>query len=55
MGRKWEKPKLQVLVRQRPEEKVLAGCKYDSRTGETSNASGCRVSTCGNCEFSQIS
>jgi hypothetical protein len=33
----WEKPKLVVLVRGRPEEAVLQVCKYNGRTGPVLN------------------
>ncbi len=31
MKKKWQKPKLVVLVKGRPEEFVLTGCKYTTR------------------------
>ena len=34
MKKNWEKPQLLVLVRSRPEERILAGCKRDPSAGE---------------------
>jgi len=47
----WEKPKLIILERGRPEEMVLAGCKMPG-SGATKKAkkSGCeRLATCVDC------
>ena len=39
----WEKPKLIVLVRNRPEEAVLGACKYFHVSGAQSGFNGCQV------------
>ena len=39
---KWDKPKLIILTRGKPEEKVLSGCKYGPTTsGPTDSADAC--------------
>jgi len=51
----WERPKLIILERGRPEETVLAGCKMAGSKAKKSNKkSGCmRLGTCQPCsEFS---
>lgn len=42
-GRPWTTPELVVLVRNRPEEAVLAGCKNSTRAGPSADFSGCKV------------
>jgi hypothetical protein len=39
----WRRPELIVLVRNRPEEAVLAGCKLTGAGGPPSAVSGCRT------------
>ena len=41
--KQWQKPQLVVLVRSKPEEAVLTGCKVDSpsSTGPTTDADFC--------------
>lgn len=47
----WEKPELIVLVRNRPEEAVLAACKVQHGTGPAKNH--CNAATgSGNCSDS---
>ena len=44
--RAWETPELIVMVRSRPEEAVLAGCKYDTTivgTGASTEFAGCML------------
>lgn len=51
----WQRPKLIILERGRPEEMVLAGCKMAGSKAKTSNKkSGCmRLGACKPCsEFS---
>jgi hypothetical protein len=45
----WEKPELIVLVRNRPEEAVLVGCKYLDRSAGSPNDhhTGCLSQACG--------
>ncbi len=47
--KQWERPKLLVLVRAKPEESVLASCK-DGESGRGASAAGCyqpdRVTPC---------
>ncbi len=47
--RQWERPELVILLRGRPEENVLAGCKnHTNLTGP--NPPGCKASdNSGNC------
>jgi len=40
--RAWETPELTVLVRSRPEEAVLAGCKTSLLKDTNITAAGCR-------------
>jgi hypothetical protein len=50
MKKIWQKPKLIVLVRGRPEESVLAGCKMKGTTASTKNKNtGCQKAGCGLC------
>jgi hypothetical protein len=56
MKRTWQTPKLIVLVRGKPEELVLTGCKmiYSAMatmmaSGPGDAAPGCYVETCQNC------
>jgi hypothetical protein len=51
MKKKWEKPSLQVIVRHKPEEAVLSGCKTNTIvTGAGKAAGGCKViSICSFC------
>jgi len=42
MNRVWEKPELVVLEKCRPEEQVLANCKYGALTGPDSANSACK-------------
>ena len=39
----WRKPEITVLVRSRPEEAVLAGCKLSGRSGPPSAVAGCKT------------
>jgi hypothetical protein len=41
MKKIWEKPKLIILLRGRPEEFVLAGCKMANSTGPLFNNNAC--------------
>jgi hypothetical protein len=45
--KEWKTPELIVLVRSKPEEAVLTGCKTQTKGGNGSNqaANGCRVTT----------
>ena len=43
MTKTWEKPKLVILVRSAPGERVLNACKTASGTGASSHNSGCYV------------
>jgi len=47
----WQRPKLIILARGRPEEFVLAGCKVKSITGDTQTRNiGCqRTASCQLC------
>ena len=57
MRKKWEKPKLMVLVRSAPEEACLAGCKvwHDEADAESSHGGDCEgLDPCHNC-FAQAS
>jgi len=48
----WVEPELIVLVRSKPEEAVLSGCKYDGM-GDISNsnfATGCQKWSCLTCD-----
>lgn len=38
----WKRPELVVLVRSRPEESVLAGCKQPSSSGAMARFAGCK-------------
>jgi hypothetical protein len=50
MKKIWEKPKLIILARGRPEEFVLAGCKMKGTTVSTSTKNtGCQKFGCGLC------
>jgi hypothetical protein len=51
MKKIWEKPKLIILARGRPEEFVLAGCKIKGKTASTAaKNTGCqRLKTCQLC------
>jgi hypothetical protein len=47
----WESPQLVVLVRGKPEERVLDACKsipFGGSTGANSTANGCSMEQCGN-------
>lgn len=52
MKKIWQKPKLIILVRGRPEEFVLAGCKVKgSPITKKNKDTGCqRLATCANCK-----
>lgn len=41
--KKWEKPKLIILTRGKPEERVLIACKAGVLGGLSANAVGCFV------------
>jgi len=46
----WTPPELIVLVRNKPEEALLAGCKYDTeRLSAVDSTSGCMKTFCQNC------
>ena len=48
--KKWEKPKLIILVRTRPEERVLTSCKtIDTTLGPGSSYSSCSKINLGVC------
>lgn len=49
--KKWEKPKLIVLVKGRPEEAILAGCKGGDFTGAAQVVAQCvtDIDGCGAC------
>ena len=50
MKKIWEKPKLIILARGRPEESVLAGCKMQGITVSRKNKNtGCQKAGCGLC------
>ena len=53
--RQWNTPELTVLVRSRPEEAVLAACKYGGMTGPTGGKSECRAKVTGKCTGAQCS
>jgi len=47
MKKIWQKPRLIILQRGRPEEMVLAGCKLATVNGPTASRTSCyRVSNC---------
>ena len=52
MKKTWQKPKLVILFRGRPEEYVLSACKEAAGTGPASNLGDCEVNGlfCGECE-----
>ncbi len=56
---RWEKPKLIILLKGRPEENVLAGCKTDGITvGAGGVFSGCYrtfKTTCKKCNAEKVS
>lgn len=39
--KKWQKPKLVVLVRGKPEERILTGCKTSPPAGGPDSTNGC--------------
>ena len=48
MKKKWEKPSLMVIVRNKPEEALLANCKGNTFTGGLDSSAGaCRKAVCG--------
>jgi len=50
--KKWSTPQLVVLVRGKPEEGVLAACKYSNKSGATQaayNAQYCVSGYCAQC------
>jgi hypothetical protein len=51
--KKWHKPELVVLVRNKPEEAVLGGCKLvvGAAGGPENGANGCWISTPGVCSI----
>ena len=49
----WVTPELIVLVRSKPEEAVLEGCKTAAGDGPGNDVGGCTI-TCANCS-SQVS
>ena len=48
MKKIWEKPKLIILVRGRPEESVLAGCKLTTVGGPNNVKAKCNLKSGGN-------
>jgi len=48
----WKSPELIILIKGRPEERVLSCCKTDTITGPTSNLGNCVVNGqhCNPCE-----
>lgn len=55
MKKKWEKPKLIVLVRAKPDELVLSGCRSASLSGATTSKSLCRGVRAGQCNQANCS
>lgn len=49
MKLQWKTPELIVLVRNKPEEAVLLGCKTTSITGASSSIMGCYTGVCVGC------
>ena len=49
MKKIWEKPKLIILVRGRPEESVLAGCKTTGTAGPNNQKLKCNLKSTGQC------
>lgn len=48
--KRWQKPELVTLVRSRPEEAVLATCKFDFiDSGPVGSAGSCRNAACADC------
>jgi len=47
--KQWQTPQLTVLVRSRPEEAVLAACKYAGMSGSTGGKNACRAKVTGKC------
>ena len=49
--KEWQKPELIVLVRSRPEEAVLVGCKATGVVPVVNNwdDNRCKISECGTC------
>lgn len=45
----WRKPELIVLVRSKPEEGVLAACKFPASGGSNDAAWNCATSVCSAC------
>ena len=52
MKKTWQKPKLIVLVRGKPEERVLGACKTSTGGGPVSDEGSCRANEqyCGDCD-----
>jgi len=44
--KKWTSPKLIVLVRSKPEEAVLVGCKTIGNVGPENENGGCNMDRC---------
>ena len=42
----WQKPKLVVMLRTKPEENVLTGCKMEANTGKTVEVAGKSTPLC---------
>jgi len=55
MKKIWEKPNLIILVRSRPEEAVLEGCKWIAPTGADSVNNACGDVNCGWCSLPSTS
>ncbi len=54
--KRWQKPELVALLRAKPEEAVLAACKFDVASGPNGSASSCRITgSCGACSVRAVS
>jgi len=54
--RTWEKPELTVLVRNKPEEAVLAACKGESAgNSQDASAGACEDELCQSCNAQTLS
>ena len=50
--KEWTEPELIVLVRNKPEEAVLGGCKDGAPLGPAASDEACMITEClGNCSF----
>jgi hypothetical protein len=56
--KQWQKPQLIALARSKPEDSVLAYCKYSSKSGAHNYASSCQtwlVACYGSCSVNSLS